>query len=59
MSPDEVNKEMLKLINEAANISQNNDKLSNTKFSRQTANSYIITDYAYPFKQDKISCSIL
>ena len=58
MSLDEVNEEMRKLINETTKVSQTNEKQTNTKFSRQGANSNIIPDYAYPFKQDKISCTI-
>ena len=59
MSLDDVSKEMTKLINESVNIPQNNEKQTNTKFSRQSANSNIIPDYGYPFKQDKFSCDIL
>jgi len=59
MTLEDVNKEMMKLIDESANIPQNNEKTSNTKFSRQSVNSNIIPDYAYPFKQDKLSCFIL
>lgn len=59
MSLEEVNREMMKLINESVKIPQNNEKQTNTKFSRQTANSNVIPDYAYPFKQDKFSCNIL
>ena len=58
MSLEEVNLEMRKLIDMKTNIQQTNEKQSNTKFIRQTVNSNVIPDYAYPFKHDKMTCNI-
>lgn len=56
-SLDEVTQELTKLIASSA-IPVNNEKQNNSKFVRQSGNSNVIQDYAYPFKQDKLFCTI-
>lgn len=56
MNSEEIKNEIQKLLNECL-VPQTNEKQSNPKFGRQAVNNNL-PDYTYPFKEDKISCTI-
>lgn len=58
MTAEEITNEIQKLLQDCLNVPQNNENKTNTKMNRQNVITNNIADYSYPFKQDKITCTI-